>query len=500
MTELPRIVRERLRAQASGRVEAHPDADLLTAFCERTLTQNERQQVMAHLALCADCREAVALAVPPHVAESAPIRPMRPARRLRWVHWFALAASVVVVAAAVLQLPHGNRQGSEIQSATREGAPVATTKPEAKPESEKLADKVTTVNGPAAAPPKQQRAEAERDDFRELAKTSAAGQPPKPDDAAAQPGLYDKVEANKRQARGPSRPGTVSGRAGGIGTGSGAGLGPGIVGGVRTGAFDAGKQGAVTSPARERRNAPQAPPPPAARQSNEAAAPQGVEENRRAKVAEKVESKDAEAGKPEAAAAGTREDGRQVAVGGAGQAAGQKEAAGQLANQQAVDADQKSRAAAAASQPEYQRPEKLPMKKHPAEKTTETSTLTSRLARKLKAPLRWTVSAAGMVRRSLDSGKSWQDVTIAEGVRFRAVAVQDGNVWAGGEGGALFHSSDSGESWSSRPLSGAAKRLEMTPAFDILRIDITASGQVTVTTSQRQTFVTTDQGKNWSQQ
>ena len=46
MTELPRIVRDKLRLQASGQVDIHPDADLLTAFSERSLTEKERQQVM----------------------------------------------------------------------------------------------------------------------------------------------------------------------------------------------------------------------------------------------------------------------------------------------------------------------------------------------------------------------------------------------------------------------------------------------------------------------
>ncbi|MGH9509145.1 MAG: zf-HC2 domain-containing protein, partial [Terriglobales bacterium] len=74
-SELPTIVRERLQALASGPVGLHPDADLLTAFCERTLTETERQQVIAHLALCADCRDAVALATPPQPSEAEPLRP-----------------------------------------------------------------------------------------------------------------------------------------------------------------------------------------------------------------------------------------------------------------------------------------------------------------------------------------------------------------------------------------------------------------------------------------
>ena len=117
--------------------------------------------------------------------------------------------------------------------------------------------------------------------------------------------------------------------------------------------------------------------------------------------------------------------------------------------------------------------------------------------------------------RSLDGGKNWQDVAIAPEVRFRAIAVQDGTVWAGGDGGALFHSSDSGQTWTRRSLLTrglkAAETESVTTApgdsargtargFDVVRIDITPDGRVTVATSDRQSFVSTDAGQTWSQQ
>ena len=42
--------------------EVHPSPDVLTSFMERTLPRDERDRVTDHLALCADCREAVFLA------------------------------------------------------------------------------------------------------------------------------------------------------------------------------------------------------------------------------------------------------------------------------------------------------------------------------------------------------------------------------------------------------------------------------------------------------
>jgi hypothetical protein len=67
MQSLPKIVRARLRTAALLTAESHPDADLLTAFAEQSLAGRERDHVVEHLARCGDCREAVLLALPPEV-------------------------------------------------------------------------------------------------------------------------------------------------------------------------------------------------------------------------------------------------------------------------------------------------------------------------------------------------------------------------------------------------------------------------------------------------
>lgn len=95
---LPKLVVERLRAAEAG---AHPDADLLTAFAEKSLSAGEREKVLQHLAACGDCREIVALATP----EQPLIPPPLPANTnwLSWpyLRWGAALACVVVVGAAV---------------------------------------------------------------------------------------------------------------------------------------------------------------------------------------------------------------------------------------------------------------------------------------------------------------------------------------------------------------------------------------------------------------
>ena len=62
MQNVPKIVRERLKA-ATPAVD-HPDADVLTAFAERSLPKREQGVVLEHLARCGDCRDIVALALP----------------------------------------------------------------------------------------------------------------------------------------------------------------------------------------------------------------------------------------------------------------------------------------------------------------------------------------------------------------------------------------------------------------------------------------------------
>src|ERR1700733_219447 len=67
MNEVPKIVHHRLRAAVPSPElleQMHPEADVLTAFAEQSLSAPEREGVLQHLALCGDCRDVVALALP----------------------------------------------------------------------------------------------------------------------------------------------------------------------------------------------------------------------------------------------------------------------------------------------------------------------------------------------------------------------------------------------------------------------------------------------------
>ena len=104
MQSVPKIVRDRLQAEPPA--VHHPDADLLTAFAEQSLPAAERATVLEHLARCGDCRDVVALALPPTELLETALRPVRSVW-LTWpvLRWGFVATGVVIVASiGVLQL------------------------------------------------------------------------------------------------------------------------------------------------------------------------------------------------------------------------------------------------------------------------------------------------------------------------------------------------------------------------------------------------------------
>ncbi len=117
MQSLPKIVAKQLQSPPA---ESHPDANLLTAFAEQSLTGAERDHVIEHLARCGDCREVVSLALPPQV-ESQPLA----GGSVNWflgtllrgsaLRWAAVAAGVVLIA-SVGTLQFRRQQGRELAS------------------------------------------------------------------------------------------------------------------------------------------------------------------------------------------------------------------------------------------------------------------------------------------------------------------------------------------------------------------------------------------------
>jgi len=91
--------------------EAHPDADTLTSYVERSLQAAERNRVLGHLAACSQCRDIVSLSLvePSEAVTAQGIGASAiPWWRQRWAPRLGLAASlatVAVIAAIVVELP-----------------------------------------------------------------------------------------------------------------------------------------------------------------------------------------------------------------------------------------------------------------------------------------------------------------------------------------------------------------------------------------------------------
>ena len=90
---------------------------------------------------------------------------------------------------------------------------------------------------------------------------------------------------------------------------------------------------------------------------------------------------------------------------------------------------------------------------------------------------------------------AWTRVLNEQPTTFHVVSVVDNNVWAGGSGGALFHSSDGGQSWNKQPVGSPAVETDTIVAIrfsDALHGVITTQGGVRWSTS--------DGGVTWTKE
>jgi hypothetical protein len=123
MQNVPKIVRERL--QAAPPAVNHPDADVLTAFAERSLPDLERIVVLEHLARCGDCRDIVALVLPEAEPVGVAVRPS-PSGWLTWpaLRWGFVAAGVVAIASVGILQFQRSSPSSPPAMALKQSGPV----------------------------------------------------------------------------------------------------------------------------------------------------------------------------------------------------------------------------------------------------------------------------------------------------------------------------------------------------------------------------------------
>jgi len=109
---------------------------------------------------------------------------------------------------------------------------------------------------------------------------------------------------------------------------------------------------------------------------------------------------------------------------------------------------------------------------------------------------RWNLSPEGMLQRSFDAGRTWQAVPVAERAVFRAMFAVGPEIWVGGNGGSLYHSSDSGQHWTQvKPAVNGSPLIA-----DIVGIEFADAQHGKLTTSNRETWTTSDAGQSWTRE
>jgi len=488
MPSIPNIVRERLKAAKP--VANHPDADVLTAFAEQSLPKVERARVLDHLARCSDCREVVALALP--ATEDVGVVTLAPRRGwLTWptLRWAFVAAGIMVIAsfgvmryresAQPEQLSRYAAQKVEVARESPASVPVRTSAaPEAKRE--------TTLATPArsridlksggAAEPKQ------------FVDKKVASAQPATNQAAAN--LMGRLSSQQRSAN------EFHGSIGGP-------LRKQISNGPNPPA-QWQQQNAQLPPVRM--IAPAAPPA--------ATAPQGAN-----------------------AGANTGNLSQTVTVEVAGGARPvNTEAQDQNSQAQSQDTESQDRSTystvgKAKAPVEVETASAAPVTDSAAQQELprQDGNITGRgfaLATTPTLQPRWTISSTGGLQRSLDQGRTWQDVDVnansaasldslesfaktsrenekdankkalKSGVAtptFRVVTALGSEIWAGGAAGVLYHSADAGSHWTRVLPSAAGTSL----SGDIVSLEFSDPQHGKITTSASEIWTTADDGQTW---
>lgn len=479
MQDVPKIVTKRLRAAVP--VVNHPDADVLTAFSERSLPEQERATVLEHLAFCGDCREIVALALPTPEVTQMVIRPASSG----WLSWpalrwgfvalgvFAIASLVVVQYRKASVHPSSTAQVSLAEGPVKEAKNVAP--PPAASPSASDQEKATIPSAPVPANVPAPKAKL----------------------TANAPAEFDRLETYTRldgaQPLAKKGAGAIADKAAG---------GPlQLSHGPRVQYQNALNQNAQANSNGLQNNSfhgQESTPSPFAKQApntwvdaNASAAPAVPPVEAQGQTAQlEVEGRN-----PQPLQLESKNLPLKPTEGGQGQTV-----------ERAKEADivvGMSRSKVPASSP----------------------AVPGAFTGALSAPnASWTIAAGGL-QRSLDQGKTWQNVDVSAppgaaanyalaAVRasttdarkdlkqnatppvFRAVAANGPNVWAGGSSGLLYHSSDSGAHWTRIVPSSGASVL----TGDIVSLDFPDTQRGKVTTSTPEVWVTSDGGQTWQKQ
>lgn len=428
MTEVPKIVHQRLRSLASqpeSLAKSHPEADLLAAFAEQALSATERDGVLQHLALCADCRDVLALAAPadafvptPAEVESEVVRgrvPETPEKTrpgwfawpgLGWqnLRWAALAGGLAV---AILVA------GPGVEHLFKPNQPASS---------------VATFSAPAAQP---------RDSGSQVESSPVAGKstPEKAAEPKAAPAALPAY--------------TVS-----------------------------NKLNLVPSPQPTRQKESDHAP------LNQPAVTAGL--TKKSLSGDLALQLDTSSGKTGTFIGGVprSEASTDNALMARADAPAIEKAKPPLKDSDTADEAQKTSGMTTQAE--------------------STSLASSRLAPSGTVALRaaapavipaphadWKIDA-GVLQRSLDTGKSWQ-TAVQSNHALLCYSNRGNEVWAGGKAGTLLHSTDNGTTWTAVVPSFEGQSL----SSDVIHVDVLALNEVVLVTDNHETWNSPDGGKSW---
>jgi hypothetical protein len=480
MQKVPKIVSDRLRATTSAL--GHPDPNLLTAFSERALPESERALVLEHLARCDDCRDVVALALPEiEVVENESLGTVR-AGRPRWavLRWGLVAASVVAVASVGVVQYRQTHHPPTMASITQPRSEVAA---------------YTAQNSPAVRDAVTPQAQ-DREDRPPVSNLRSRS------DGRSTDEKRDLGEVGLVQKK-------ILGRAGAVGT-----FGDAVGGAAAASTFDRGPKLAAN----------QAPKDLALANELKAPAPSLPKQEAVAELAKPAPGAYSQTVQVQSANA-------EVDAQNQNQNQNQNQAPDQLAlndldalSERQVPIDKVDKAkpvvggSVAGAGTALATPYEPPL---PA---------SGRLQIAGEPSTRWNIASDGALQRSLDEGKTWQNVRVSPSSSavassmelgyatnakatkakatnaapataspnpvFRAVVANGAEVWAGGSGGLLYHSVDAGSHWT--PVVLKANSVALTG--DITSVDFSDVKHGRVTTSTSEVWTTADGGASWQKQ
>jgi hypothetical protein len=447
MSELPKIALKRLRAGAStakagtgpGAFQGseHPDANLLAAFAEQSLSGTERGKVLEHLGHCTECREVAALLLPAD-AEGAVVRQATPERHwnlwpvLRWGSLIAALGVVTVVVGLHSNLWRGSRESTVSR-------PPAGSDGKISEPLQAYAPAPSPVNVPrdkAAAEEGEQEKAALQKRSEEMASRDHLGTPAK--------------KEVSRMATSQAPAGLHIENATGAGISRRESLGDRAISAPTV-------QPPVVAAA------PPQPPAPSAQPASPASAA--------------MTSAD-QANPPQTV---------QTEVEGPMLQSENKQQGGLAGGAEATSAS-----APGAAKPTAQVGEQS--------KTTARGGMFGMMAarRTLKATapaVVWNVSGNGKLQHSTDGAKSFAAVEVIPGIKFTAVAAMGDEVWAGGENGALFHSLDAGASWAQVKIGPTSNTVQEA----ISAVQFSPGGKLVLVTASGVRWMSNDDGQNWTQ-